>query len=107
MVVGEASNGEEGLQLACLLKPNVVIMDMHMPGWNGAEATRQILKERPSTVVIGLSVHTDPHIAQSMLQAGVAAFLSKDTIANELYATICSAVRRVNSSRTTTSCPSA
>ncbi len=107
MVVGEASTGEEGLQLACLLNPNVVIMDMHMPGWNGAESTRRILRERPSTVVIGLSVHTDPHVAQSMLQAGVAAFLSKDTIANELYTTICSAVRRVNSSRTTTSCPSA
>ncbi|MEP6958119.1 MAG: response regulator [Nitrospirota bacterium] len=107
MVVGEASTGEEGLQLARLLNPNVVIMDMHMPGWNGAESTRRILKERPSTVVIGLSVHTDPHVAQTMLQAGVAAFLSKDTIANELYTTICSAVQRVNSSRTTTSCRSA
>lgn len=107
MVVGEASTGEEGLQLACLLNPNVVIMDMHMPGWNGAESTRRILKERPSTVVIGLSVQTDPHVAQSMLQAGVAAFLSKDTIENELYTTICSAVRRIDSSRTTTSCPSA
>lgn len=106
-VVGEASTGEQALQLACSLNPDVVIMDMHMPGWNGAESTRRLLKERPGTVVIGLSVQTDPHIAQSMLAAGVAAFLSKDTIANELYATIRTAVRRVASSRSITSCPSA
>ena len=87
-VVGEASTGEEALQLACSLQPDVVLMDMHMPGWNGAESTRRIMQARPSTVVIGLSVQTDPHIAQSMLDAGAAAFLSKETIGTELYAII-------------------
>ena len=101
-VVGEASTGEQALQLVGMLQPDVVIMDMHMPGWNGAESTRRILKEYPATVVIGLSIQSDPHVAQSMLEAGVAAFLPKETIGNELYATIQTAVSR-ESSRS--SCP--
>ena len=92
-VVGEASTGEQALQLAGTLMPDVVIMDMHMPGWSGAESTRRILKEHPATVVIGLSIQTDPHIAESMLNAGAAAFLPKETIGNELYSAIQTAVR--------------
>jgi CheY-like chemotaxis protein len=106
-VVGEASTGEQALQLAGTLMPEVVIMDMQMPGWNGAESTRRILKEHPSTVVIGLSIQTDPHIAQSMLDAGAAAFLPKETIVKELYSAIQTAVHRMTSSRSVTSRPSA
>jgi PAS domain S-box-containing protein len=106
-VVGEASTGEQALQLAGTLMPEVVIMDMHMPGWNGAESTRRILKEYPSTVVIGLSIQTDPQIAESMLDAGAVAFLPKEAIGNELYSTIQTAVHRMTSSRSVTSRPSA
>ena len=93
-VVGEASTGEQALQLVGTLHPDVVLMDMHMPGWNGAESTKRILKQYPATVVIGLSIQNDPHIAESMLEAGVAAFLPKETIGNDLYATIQTAVSR-------------
>jgi len=93
-VVGEASTGEQAIQLVGALHPDVVIMDMHMPGWNGAESTKRILKQYPATVVIGLSIQNDPHIAESMLEAGVAAFLPKETIGNDLYATIQTAVSR-------------
>ena len=93
-VVGEASTGEQALQLTGTLVPNVVIMDMNMPGWNGAETTRRILKAHPSTTVIGLSVQTDPHVAESMLNAGAMAFLQKDTIGKELYSTIQTVVHR-------------
>lgn len=106
-VVGEASTGKQALQLAGTLMPEVVIMDMHMPGWNGAESTRQILKEHPSTVVIGLSIQTDPHIAESMLDAGAAAFLPKETMGKELYSAIQTAVHRMTSSRFVTSRPPA
>jgi signal transduction histidine kinase len=98
-VVGEASTGEQALQLAGMLMPEVVIMDMHMPGWNGAESTRRILKEHPTIIVIGLSIQTDPHISDSMLAAGAAGFLPKETIGNELYPTIQTAVRRMKSFR--------
>ena len=99
MVVGEASTGEQALQLAGTLMPEVVVMDMQMPGWNGAESTRRILKEHPSAVVIGLSIQTDPHIAEAMLDAGAAAFLPKETIGKDLYSAIQTAVHRMTSSR--------
>jgi signal transduction histidine kinase len=93
-VVGEASTGEQALQSVRTLQPDVVIMDMHMPGWNGAESTKRILREYPATVVIGLSIQSDPQVAESMLEAGVAAFLPKEAIGNDLYATIQTAVSR-------------
>jgi signal transduction histidine kinase len=102
-VVGEASTGEQALHLAGTLRPEVVIMDMHMPGWNGAESTRRILNEHPAIVVIGLSIQTDPHISDSMLAAGAAGFLPKEAIGNELYPTIQKAVHRMKSSRSTKS----
>jgi DNA-binding NarL/FixJ family response regulator len=98
-VVGEASSGEHALQLASALIPEVVLMDMHMPGWDGAETTKRILKAHPSTVVIGLSIQTDPYIAESMLNAGAAAFLQKEAIGRELYSTILAAVHRGTASR--------
>ena len=106
-VVGEASTGEQALQLVGTLLPEVVIMDMQMPGWSGAESTRRILKEYPTTVVIGLSIQTDPHVAKSMLNAGAAAFLPKETIGNELYSAIQTAVRRTISFGPSASVPSA
>lgn len=96
-VVGQASTGEQALQLVRTLMPEVVIMDMHMPGWNGAESTKRILKEHPATVVIGLSVQTDSHVSDSMLAAGAAGFLPKDTIGSELYSTIHTAFRHMKS----------
>ncbi|HSQ51089.1 MAG TPA: response regulator [Nitrospiraceae bacterium] len=102
-VVGEASTGEQALELAGTLMPEVVIMDMHMPGWNGAESTRRILKEHPEIVVIGLSIQTDSHVSDSMLAAGAAGFLPKETIGSELYSTIQTAVRRMKSRTTSNS----
>lgn len=102
-VVGEASTGEQALEMAGTLMPDVVIMDMQMPGWNGAESTSRILKEYPAIIVIGLSVQTDPHVSNSMLAAGAAGFLPKETVGNELYSTIQSAVRRMKPSSSITS----
>jgi len=93
-VVGQASTGQEALQLVGTLRPDVVIMDMQMPGWNGAETTRRILKEHPLIKVIGLSVQTDPHVAQSMLEAGAAVFLPKESINTDLYAAVRDIVSR-------------
>jgi len=97
-VVGEASTGHQALQLAGTLMPDIVIMDMQMPGWNGAEATKRILEEYPSIKVIGLSVQTDPHIGQAMLEAGAAFFLPKESINTDLYGAILKAVGRSISS---------
>ncbi|MEO7859731.1 MAG: response regulator, partial [Nitrospirales bacterium] len=96
-VVGQASTGQEALQLVGTLRPDVVIMDMQMPGWNGAEATRRILAQYPLITVIGLSVQTDPHIEQSMLEAGAAVFLPKEASTTDLHAAITHALSRSTS----------
>ena len=93
-LVGEASTGKQALELVGTLRPDVVIMDMQMPGWNGAETTRRILAEHPATIVIGLSIQTNPHVAESMLEAGVTAFLPKEASGEALYITIQTAVGR-------------
>lgn len=87
-VVGQANSGEEALELVPALVPDVVIMDMRMPGVTGAETTRRILRDHPATVVIGLSIEADQEVARAMLEAGASAFLTKDTVAGDLYAAI-------------------
>ena len=59
IVVGEAKNGREAVQLAEVLEPDVILMDIAMPVLNGLEATRQLLKVSPRARVIALSAHND------------------------------------------------
>ena len=74
-VAGEASNGEEGVALARDLQPDLVLMDMNLPGIDGPEATRQILSMQPSVKIIGLSTYEE--YEARALNAGAVAFVSK------------------------------
>ncbi len=76
-VAGEAANGEEAVELARLLQPDVIVMDINMPRMNGIEATRRIKSEMPHIAIIGLSVHDDRGLTASMLDAGAACYLTK------------------------------
>ena len=87
-VVGEASNGYEAVEMDRHLQPDVFVMDVTMPKLDGIEATRRIKRQHPAAVVIGLSVHHSPQVDEKMRTAGAAAFLSKETAVNKLYATI-------------------
>lgn len=91
-VVGEAGNGQEAVQLAQRLMPDVVIMDVNMPTMDGVEATRQITAGAPHVVVIGLSVHNSPQVAEAMKQVGAAAYLTKDAAPEQLYQAMCRAI---------------
>ncbi|WP_327736540.1 response regulator transcription factor [Streptomyces nojiriensis] len=83
-VVGEAASGEEAVRQAALLQPDVVLMDIRMPGMDGIEATRRILAGLPAARVIILTTFdTDEHVFEA-LQAGASGFLTKEVEPAEL-----------------------
>lgn len=84
-VVGEASDGREAVRTAEQLAPDVVIMDIGMPNLNGVEATSQIVKQRPDTGVIILSMHSDEAYLRRALAAGAKGYLLKDSADADLY----------------------
>ena len=91
-VVGEAANGAEAVEQARLIRPDVVVMDINMPRMNGIEATRLIKQEFPSISVIGLSLHAESDMAESMKEAGATDYLSKDGPSEDLLNAIRSLV---------------
>jgi DNA-binding NarL/FixJ family response regulator len=83
-VVAEASDGRSAVDLAEKLFPNVVVMDVAMPGLNGIEATRQIVERVPGTRVIALSAHPERKLISEILRAGGSGYLLKESAFEEL-----------------------
>lgn len=94
-LVGEASNGEEAIQLCELLVPDIVLMDLKMPVMDGVIATRQIRQRWPQIKVLALISFRDQELVDQALEAGAAGYVLKDVTADELYETI----RRVQQGR--------
>jgi len=87
-VVGEASNGEEAVQMVERLRPSLAVMDINMPKMNGVEATAMIKARYPDTIVIGLSVQTGEEAQRAIMKAGAVVLLTKEAAVDELYRTI-------------------
>jgi len=87
-MVGEASNGEKALKICSTVQPDVVLMDLVMPGMDGATATRMILEQHPETQVIVLTSFKDEGLVQKALQAGAISYLLKDVSSEDLAAAI-------------------
>jgi DNA-binding NarL/FixJ family response regulator len=83
-VIGEAGNGLDAIRLVDRLHPDVVVLDLMMPGLNGLEATRQIRKRSSKTHVVVLSMHKDESYVIEALKNGAAAYVLKDASAEEL-----------------------
>jgi DNA-binding NarL/FixJ family response regulator len=90
-VVGEAQNGGDAVAQVKQLQPDVVIMDISMPGMNGIEATRLIRAQYPQTKVLILSQHEDPDYVIPLLQAGASGYILKSALGTDLL----SAIRQV------------
>jgi DNA-binding NarL/FixJ family response regulator len=83
-VLTDAPDGRTAVRLAQELKPDVIVMDITMPGLNGIEATRQIRAARPGARVIALSMHADRQFISEALAAGASGYLLKDCPVREL-----------------------
>jgi DNA-binding NarL/FixJ family response regulator len=87
-VIGEAADGTMAVRLALELKPDVVLMDVSMPGMNGIEATRRILEAMPAARVLILTIHDNDRYIQQILHAGAAGYLLKDTPCDDFLSAI-------------------
>jgi two-component system response regulator NreC len=83
-VVGEAGNGQEAVLENRALKPDVVVMDVVMPGETGIEATRRVLHERPEAKVLVLSMQDDPRYVREAFDAGASGYVLKDAVDTEV-----------------------
>lgn len=83
-IVAEAGDGEQAVELARRHRPDVITMDVTMPGMSGIDATRQIRREFPEIRIIGLSMHVSRDMAQQMRDAGAERYLAKDGPLEEL-----------------------
>ena len=84
VIVGEAENGEEAINRVNELAPDIVIMDISMPGLNGIEATKIISQKYPSTKVLALTIHEDKEYLFEILKEGASGCLVKNTTRLEL-----------------------
>lgn len=87
-IIGEASSGSQALTAVATLHPDVVIMDVAMPGMNGIEATRRIRDLSPNTAVLALTMHEDEQYFFEMLHAGAAGYIPKRAAPDDLVSAI-------------------
>jgi DNA-binding NarL/FixJ family response regulator len=87
-VIGEAESGEKAYQIFGELKPDVMVMDLSMPGMGGLEAIRRILMRYEKAKILVLSMHEDLSFASQALKLGVKGYLTKNTLADDLVKSI-------------------
>lgn len=87
-VIGEAKNGQEAVELAQKLSPDVVIMDINMPVMNGIVASRLIKEKMPGVEILALTIHDDEEYVSELVNAGVSGYLLKDIGIDELVSAI-------------------
>ncbi len=92
-VVGEAPDGQEAVEMALQLKPDVIVMDLSMPRLNGTQATERIRAERLPSQVVMLSMYSDETLVRQALRSGAKGYLLKRSVAEELLLAVRAACR--------------
>jgi len=92
-VVGEATSGEQAIELVGRLRPDVVLMDIEMPGIGGVEATRQITATHPSVAVVMLTMYGEDEFVFAALRAGARGYLLKGAQQDDVVRTVHAAAR--------------
>ncbi|OPY55951.1 MAG: Transcriptional regulatory protein DegU [Pelotomaculum sp. PtaU1.Bin035] len=92
-VVGEAENGQQAVELAFKIKPDIILMDITMPGTNGIEATRIIKNECPGIGIIVLTIHDQEEYLFELIKAGASGYVLKDIRSDLLIQTILGVAR--------------
>ncbi|MGE5347136.1 MAG: response regulator [Acidithiobacillales bacterium] len=92
-IVGEAGTSDEALRAAASLKPDIVLLDLSLPGIGGIEVTRRLHEKLPDTKVLILTVHEDAALLREALKAGAAGYVIKRAVESELLAAIEAAQR--------------
>ncbi|MCO6440953.1 MAG: UvrY/SirA/GacA family response regulator transcription factor [Nitrococcus mobilis] len=87
-VIGEADSGEQALDVIRQLQPDVVLMDVYMPGIGGLEATRKLLRIAPTLKILALSVYGNEPYPSRLLEAGALGYLTKDCSAQDMLSAI-------------------
>src|SRR5690348_2144231 len=84
ILVGEAYRGEDAVQMCGIASPDLVLMDMVMPGMSGAETTRAVIERFPDMKVLAMSSYREYALIRAMLDAGAIGYVIKDAISDEL-----------------------
>src|ERR1700745_3640048 len=87
-VIAEASDGKVAMQHALAMKPDVIVMDISMPGMNGLAATRALKQKQPKLAIVTLTRHSDDAYVQELLRAGVSGYVLKQSAPAELLQAI-------------------
>jgi DNA-binding NarL/FixJ family response regulator len=94
-VISECATGEEAIERSKQLHPDIVIMDINLPGISGVEATSQIRKYSPGSKIIGVSMHTQPAYAKMIMKEGASGYVTKNSSREEMF----QAIREVHAGR--------
>lgn len=84
-VVGQSSNGEDAIEQVKKHSPEIIIMDIDMPGINGVETTREVLKIAPATKILAASLHKNPEYVRKMMAAGAKGYITKSSTLEEMF----------------------
>jgi DNA-binding NarL/FixJ family response regulator len=87
-VIAQTGTGEQAIELAKTLQPDLVIMDVNLPGINGIDATQKVIQFAPGTKVLGVSMHTQPAYARKMMQNGASGYVTKNSSRDEMFQAI-------------------